>query len=96
MTHLTSHAHVATTSPERYAKQLASHLGRRLEIVSGDDGTRVIFDGGECRVSSRPGSLTLAVTATDDPTLTRIEDVVGRHLVKFGARAELVVRWVRC
>ena len=24
-----------------------------------------------------------------------IEDVVGRHLVRFGARGELVVRWLR-
>ena len=25
----------------------------------------------------------------------RLEDVVGRHLVRFGSRDELVVRWTR-
>lgn len=92
---LTSTADVATDAPARYAKQLASHLGRRLEIVEEDQATRVVFADGECRMTSRPGSLLLEASAADIPTLDLVEDVVGRHLEKFGQRAGLTVVWTR-
>lgn len=95
MTTLTSDADVSTDAPDRYAKQLASHLGRKLEIVEEGAGTRIVFPDGHCLMTSSPGSLELASAAVDQPTLERVEDVVGRHLEKFGARAELVVEWER-
>ena len=33
-----------TDRPERYAKQLASHLGRRCGVQEEADGTRLVFD----------------------------------------------------
>lgn len=93
---LTSRADVATDTPERYAKQLASHLGRKLEIQEDDGGTRVIFpDGGDCLMTSDDGVLELRAQAQDTAELDHVEDVVGRHLEKFGTRAGLVVTWVR-
>jgi hypothetical protein len=43
-------------------------------------------------LTAADGSLDLAIAGGD---LDRLEDVVGRHLVRFGARDELVVRWTR-
>ena len=40
------------------------------------------------------GVLLLSVTGPDD-SIARLEDVVGRHLVRFGAKDELVVTWAR-
>jgi hypothetical protein len=45
---------VATATPERYAKQLASHLGRRCEIREEAGGTRIaLADTGDCLLTSR-------------------------------------------
>jgi hypothetical protein len=87
---LTARADVRTDVPERYAKQLVSHLGRRTEwTTKGPTSTADIASGrgvGE-------GVLTLRATAPDAETLDRVQDVLGRHLERFGQRNELVVVW---
>ena len=89
----TAVAHVPTASPERYAKQLVSHLGRRCEVRHEADGSRLVLAAGECLV--RPGAdvLELHATAPDAESLTRVTDVVGRHLERFGQRNEMHVVW---
>ena len=37
--------------------------------------------------------LTLVAEATDTDGLTRIQDVLGGHLERFGQRNELIVAW---
>ncbi len=37
----------------------------------------------------------LALVADDAENLDRLEGVLGRHLVKFGAKDELVCAWTR-
>ena len=91
----TSRADVATDAPDRYAKQLASHLGRKVPVVEEQDGVRVHFEGGDCLMTPAEGTLLLLATASSEEVLDRIEGVVGRHLEKFGTRAGLTVRWER-
>jgi len=91
---LTSIANVATETPERYAKQLANHLGRKAEVRSEDAGERIVLGGGSCLLESRAGTLVLHATADDTDGLRRVEQVVGSHLERFGARNELTVTWV--
>jgi len=91
-----SEARVATDRPHRYAKQLASHLGRRAR-TSWDEETgegRIDFEGGTGTLTAAEGALLLAVEADAD-RLGLLEDVVGRHLVRFGTKDELVVAWHR-
>jgi len=40
-----------------------------------------------------PDELILRATAADMESLTHVQDVLQRHLEKFGARQELVVTW---
>jgi uncharacterized protein len=91
----TSTAIVATTRPERYLKQLASHLGQRIPVVQ--EGLRTVwaFPFGECVGTATPETLELHAEATTADDLARIEDVIGRHLERFGARDTLIVRWSR-
>lgn len=94
----TSQALVATDRPGRFGKQLCSHLGRRAQ-AAWDDGSgtgSIVFDGGTatCTLASRPDGLQLDLDAPTE-LLDRFEDVVGRHLVRFGAKDELAVDWVR-
>lgn len=98
MPQITSTAVVATARGARYGKQLASHLGRKAE-ASWDEATgsgRVTFDRGAARVEMTTDADALHFelhTPADRADL--FEDVVGRHLVRFGARDELAVAWVR-
>lgn len=90
---LNARADVATDNPARYAKQLVSHLGRKLEwTTDGPTSTAQIGDG-TAQIVVGEGVLTLLAEAPDTENLDRVKDVLGRHLERFGARNELVVSW---
>jgi uncharacterized protein len=101
----TSSATVATDRPGRYGKQLASHLGRRVSSTWDDDaGTgEVTLPFGRAELTAQEDALHLFVAGSPDAEpglqgvagLDRLEDVVGRHLVRFGTKDELVVQWQR-
>ncbi len=76
----TATAVVTTDAAVRYAKQLLAHLGRKNSVEAVDDAP----DGGR---------LVLEAVAADDESLARVQDVLARHLVRFGARRELTVHW---
>lgn len=90
---LASQAVVSTDRPERYRKQLVSHLGRKLQTREADDGHWVEFDHGRCRLTCNGDSLVLDASAADHDWLEQVQGVVGRHLEQFGARDALVVGW---
>jgi hypothetical protein len=91
-----SEARVATDRPGRYGKQLAAHLGRRVQAEWSEETGRgtVAFPFGTATLDAEPGALLLVVEG-DAGKLAALEDVVGRHLVRFGSRDELVVAWQR-
>lgn len=92
---LTARANLPTDSPERYAKQLVSHLGRKVEFeIDGPTSTsRFEFGTGTGTIVVGDGVLTLLAEAADPESLARVQDVLGRHLERFGQRNELVVTW---
>jgi hypothetical protein len=95
---LQSTAVVATDAPERYAKQLLAHLGRKntVESIHGEShGGRLVFAYGTGTVRPQGNHLVLEAAATDADSLAHVEDVLARHLERFGARRELVVTWER-
>ena len=92
---LTSRADVATDTPARYAKQLVSHLGRKVEFVmDGATHTATIGDS-TAQIAVGDGVLTLRAGAQTEAGLARIEHALGSHLERFGQRAELTVSWDR-
>ena len=86
---------VATDRPDRYAAQLAKHLGHRLETRwDGERGEIRFPDGGAvCTIAAAPPGLVFEAAAPDDAMLERVKDVVKRHLERFGERENLVVDW---
>jgi 3-hydroxyisobutyrate dehydrogenase-like beta-hydroxyacid dehydrogenase len=86
-------AEVATEAPERYAKQLVSHLGRRLTWVTDGPTSRAVIGTGTGTVVVGTGVLTLRAEAPDAENLARIQHVLGSHLERFGQRNELTVTW---
>jgi uncharacterized protein len=90
---LTSRADVVTDAPGRYAKQLVSHLGRKI-VFEVDGSTSIArFGDGTGTVLVGEGVLTLLADAPDTETLERVQWVLGSHLERFGQRNELVVTW---
>ncbi|MPV88867.1 DUF2218 domain-containing protein [Georgenia ruanii] len=86
-------AQVRTDAPARYAKQLASHLGRKATVEELPDGHRIRLTVGYGDVLVRDDHLLLVAAAPDLDALAIVERVIGGHLERFGQRAELVVEW---
>lgn len=98
MTDAISLATVPTERAPRYGKQLVSHLGRRSVGTwneADEAGSLVMGDGAaDVSLTSTPSALIIEIRAGDEVIAT-YEDVVGRHLERFGDRDELTVEWVR-
>jgi hypothetical protein len=91
-----SEALVVTDRPARYGKQLVAHLSRHSAGHWSDSDQRgwIEFANGRAELSCGSDGLHLAIQANPDD-LARLEDVVGRHLLRFGTRDQLHVRWSR-
>ena len=91
-----STALVVTERPARYGKQLASHMSKRITTTWDEAARTGVLDFGRGRadLTCVEGGLRLVLdcAAAD---VAGLEDAVGRHLVRFGVRDELVVSWVR-
>jgi hypothetical protein len=90
---ITSRAAVATQTPERYAKQLIAHLGRRIEFATEGAVTTGRMVGGTGRIIVEDGRLMLEAQAADRQTVELVQDVLGGHLKRFGEREGLDVAW---
>jgi len=90
-----STANVTTDRPERYLKQLISHLGTQIDAQKSKDGQSgaLIFSAGNCALSAEPGTLRMTARAADAERLAAVEAVVARHLVRFGEKDALAVVW---
>jgi hypothetical protein len=94
----TSTAVVPTDAAARYAKQIVSHLGRKVTVENVDGvphAQRLVFAYGAGVVRPEADRLVLDAAADDDESLAKVEDVLTRHLERFGARRELAVSWQR-
>jgi caffeoyl-CoA O-methyltransferase len=91
---LYARAEVATPTPDRYIRQLVSHLSHKAttELQSDETGLIIVHDG-HCKLTSDGELLVLEAAADGAEGLAHIKDVVGRHLERFGARAALQVEW---
>ena len=95
-------ARVGTTRATRYGKQLASHMAHKIttswdeETATGTlefnrEGSTIGF----VDYASNDGDILILKLATDDEHLDHLEEVIGSHLARFGAKEGLVVRWDR-
>lgn len=88
-----SRADVTTDRPARYAKQLVSHLGRKLDVTTQGATSTAAVGAGTGQVVVGDGVLTLLATAPDGESVATIEHVLGSHLLRFATRGDLTVAW---
>ena len=95
---IVSTAGVATERRARYGKQLVSHRGRKSvgvwDEASGSGTLDMGNSAAHVTLKSTTDALVIAVE-TADTDIASYEDVVGRHLERFGERDGLRVHWVR-
>ncbi len=93
---LRSHATVTIERPARYAKQLVSHLSNKVESEEVDGGWQLHIATGVGTVLPQVETLELRAEAPSEEALERIQDVLGRHLIKFAAKlGDVSVDWIR-
>ncbi len=92
---LRSRADVVTDAPARYAKQLVSHLSRKVTFTTDGDTSTVRLGEATGQVVVGDGVLVLLASGPDREAVAQVEDVLGRHLERFGARDALAVTWTR-
>ncbi len=96
---LTSSAIVAIERPARYGKQLAGHLGHRVQVDELSNGWALHIGEGMGFVLPHDGgadtALELRAEADSPEMLERIKDVLGRHLLQFTTKLPSVtIDWV--
>ena len=94
----TSTARVVTDRPARYGKQLAGHMGRKITAVWDEEGATGSLEfnregptTGIVELSCDGDALVLRLSTTEEH-LERLEEVVGVHLARFGAKQGMMVR----
>jgi hypothetical protein len=92
-TTLRSHADVPTARGERWRKQLASHLGRKCEVVRDGDTITLLLADGSCAMTYDATTLRLDAGGPDQDTLAQVQHVIGVHLERFASEEGLRVAW---
>lgn len=92
---LTARAEVVIERPERWAKQLVSHLSRNAVVTNTPDGDVLTIARGSGTVGVEADRVVLLAEAPDEESLAKVQDVLGRHLERFASVHEISVTWVR-
>jgi hypothetical protein len=89
----TGTALVVTDQPSRYLKQLCRHFGHKNEVTFDDAEGSIALASGTCRLDAATEGLRLTAEADTEENLAHLQDVIARHLERFGAKDELAVAW---
>lgn len=91
---LKSSATLIIDRPERYAKQLASHIGHKAEVVTEGTLSTVKFGNGAIgTIDVNSDSVLLGATAETEEQLVLAKNVLGRHLLKFAKLEDGELDW---
>lgn len=88
-----STAEITTPLASRYMTQLCKHFQHKLPVTLDDASGHIAFSIGDCRLHTDGGRLTLSLASPDDAQLVQLQDVVGRHLLRFAFRETMEIVW---
>jgi hypothetical protein len=83
------------SSDDPCGRVVVAHLGHRVEFTTVGNLSTATIGAGVGAVEVGDGVLTLHASGPDTEALDRVQDVLGRHLERFGVRQELTVVWTR-
>lgn len=90
-----SQAIFSTGSASRYLQQLCKHWAHKFPVTyTPEQGEIDLGEGRLCRLAASSQSLTMQAVAPDEATLTRLQDVIVKHVARFAFREEMAgVEW---
>lgn len=89
-----SQAIVSIELPSRYAKQLASHLGHKIQVTEIENGWRFEIDGALGTViTSGDSELTMTAHGQSSELEERMQFVLQKHLIKFTGDLDPQINW---
>ena len=93
----TSLARVQTAEASRYLQQLCRHWSHKFDVEATTDQGKVPFGADRvCTLNAEPDALVMRIESADPVNLTRLENVVSDHLLRFAFREGLGdIRWSR-
>jgi hypothetical protein len=79
----------------RHADEAQARPDVQVHVEWSETQGTVTFDWGRCTMQADPDALKLRAEADDEDNLQRVQDLVGEHVERFGARDQLKVSWKR-
>ncbi len=92
---ITSTAQLDTDRPERFIKQLVSHLSHRLQTSQPTPAAGILTmpDGSTCELSADASGINLLASAMTHEGLHTVQKVTEKHLLRFTESPALTLGW---
>jgi hypothetical protein len=73
--------------------RLAKHFEHRVTVQRQERSASVAFQNAPCSMQASDTHLDIRIEAEDDATLTRIQDIVTKHLKQVASQETFEVGW---
>ena len=74
-------------------KRLAKHFEHRVAVEFQERSASVAFPGAPCALQAGDTHLDIRIEAQDAATLTRLQEVVAKHLKQVASKETFEVEW---
>jgi len=85
---MNSHASIATNEAARLIKRLCAHWGHKFTVKTESNLGRIDFGDSQCQLTGNDEHLRIDLHCPDQPTASRMQDVVFDHLQRM-AKSQL-------
>ncbi len=86
-------AEIATPNASRYLQQLCKYFAHRVPASFDTATGQIEFPTGACHLDAGDGLLKLSLASPGSAGMTRLQDVVARHLLRFAFRERMQIDW---
>ncbi len=84
---------VSSENASRYLVQLSKHFAHKTPVEYDDLRARIDFQPGICLLTADPMELVVTCEASTSTDLDRIKAIIEDHIVRFGWRDNIGVKW---
>lgn len=86
---------ITTEKASRYLQQMCKHFAHKVDVdFTKEEGT-VNLPFGDLKMVATETALSLHISASDEETITRMEEATAKHLERFMFREQPEITWQR-
>ena len=90
---VSTEALVSIATPARYMARLCNHFAHRVKVHRESDHALIDFPGAPCSLRALEERLEMRIESDDPTALSRLQEVVTRHLRQVAAGETFDVHW---